>query len=531
MEWGSLAIRRSTRCCRAAGHSASLVLALALPFALGQNSSRAVSGSVVDASTGQPVGHALVRLGQRAMLTDPEGHFTFQRVEQSQVAASAMKPGFSFTQAPGDPTEISIQPDTLVNPLVLRLYPEALLLGTVTDANGAPIRNLAVSAMRVVNQEDGRRWLMEGVAHTNARGQFRLGVPAGDYNVETKYLKLSPRQALLPTGAPETAGEHALVLHSGDQVSADLHPVSAPLVDVVARVDGESVKDISQLNAVSESGRRFSVPFSPSGTAEIQMTLPAGIYTLEVKHHGFGGDGSDLANINVTQPEASPLAVALHFAPVAPVPVEIRIDDASMAAATGNGRGQYVPSATSLGLSLEPLNSSSNSTESLRPVQRSNDASFVAPAGRYRLRARASGGWYVVSAISGGNDLFSHELLVAAGAASLPIQLVVSNQMASVKGTLMVNGQGAQGWIYLRAMYPSATPLRTLRSGVDGTYSIASLPPGTYDAYALSRRYLFDPYDPDALASYSNHMAPVTVQAGEQAKVDLELVTDAEMKP
>jgi hypothetical protein len=539
MEVASLAIRGRTRLSLAAAIVAWISLVSAPPTAFGQIFPAAkpsfpvtVSGTVVDALTGQPIGHALVKLGQRAMLTDSEGHFSFPRVDPVPTNASAMKPGYSFTQAPGDAQEISIPQESLADPLILRLYPEALLVGTVTDEDALPLKNVRVTALRGANEEDGHRWLAVGVAHTNARGQFRLGVPAGDYRVASEYLKLSPQKALLPAGLPASTGEPPLHIRSREQASTDLHPVTAALVEVLARADGESVRDLSQMNAVSQSGRRFPVAFSPTDSGEIQMSLPVGTYTLEVKHRSFGSEGSDLASINVTQPGTQPLPVTLHFAPVASVPIEIREDDASIAAANANlGRGQTAPTASTLGLTLEPLDGTASDNEPLRPIQRYTEASFVAPAGTYRLRARTNSGWYITSATAGGNDLLSHELLVAAGAASLPIQIVVSNQTATLKGNVKAGDQPAQAWIYLVATYPSATPLLTLHSGKDGTFSTTLLPPGSYNAIAFSHRNLFDPYDPDALANYTTRLTNVTVQAGEKASLDLELTPDAESKP
>jgi hypothetical protein len=490
-----------------------------------------VSGSVIDALTGQPVGHALVKLGARAVLTDSEGYFSFQQVDQNLTSVSALKPGYSFTQSPSDARELFLQPDALAEPLVLRLYPEALIVGTVTDEDALPIRNVRVTALRSANEEDGHRWLIAGVAHTNARGQFRLGLPSGDYRVESEYQTLTPQSALLPAGLPASASEAPLHLRSREQASVDLHPASAALVDVLARVDGESVLELSQMEAASSGGERFPVAFTPSGTGGIQMSLPVGTYTLEARHRGFGGDASDSATVSVTPTQAPPLTVALHFAPVAPIPIDIRSDDASSEALIQSfGHGQTTPGVAALGLTLEPLSGGAPGTEPLRPIQRFAEASFVAPAGAYRLRCRTNRGWYITSATLGGDDVLGHAILVAAGAASVPIQIVVSNQTASLKGIVRVGDKPAQGWVYLLATFPTATPLITLHSAADGTYSTTFLPPGSYKAIAFSHRTSFDPYDPAALASYASHLTTVTVQTGEKASIDLEMLTDAEMK-
>ncbi len=489
-----------------------------------------VAGSVVDATSGQPVPHALVKLGQRAVLTDTQGQFSFARVESSLVSVSAAKPGYSFTQLPGDATERALQPNVLANPLLLRLYPEAVLVGTLTDEDGAPIRNVPVKALRGAVEEDGRHWVTAGLTHTDARGQFRFGVPAGDYRVESDYVRISPHLALLPASFPGSSapGEHAIHVKSRDQTPVDLHPTHAQIVDVVARVDGEAVKDLSQLTAHSGSGLSFPIEFTAAGPSEIDMSVPVGNYVVEAKQNVFGTNSWDLAILNVTPPEHSPLAATMHFAPVAPVPITLRVDEAAIAAAGGGGVA--VPNQSALGLSLEPTQTFEDS-EPLRPVSRSDGSIFVAPAGSYRLHARPGGTWYVVSANAGGVDLLRQDLQVAAGSGAMPIALTVSRLTASLRGTTNVGGKPAACYVYLVSLSPSASPVFPLHSGPDGTYSTASLPPGSYNAIAFTSRRALSGDDPSALADYQANVGSITVQAGEKAKLDLEAVPDADVKP
>src|SRR5689334_12029450 len=58
-----------------------------------------LEGTVVNADTGRPIPHTLVKIsnlagGPRAMLTGPEGEFSFDKLAKGTVAVEARKPGF-----------------------------------------------------------------------------------------------------------------------------------------------------------------------------------------------------------------------------------------------------------------------------------------------------------------------------------------------------------------------------------------------------------------------------------------------------
>lgn len=488
-----------------------------------------VAGTVVDALSGQPIFRALVRLGQRAVLTDTQGHFTFPAVDSSDLSITATKPGYSFTLSANDALAIALRPETMANPVSLRLYPEALVKGTVTDAAGDPLPGLPVDAYRSVTDDSGRHWNHTGFTRTNSRGQYRLSIPGGDYRLQTGYAR-SSGGAILPATLPAASAiraEQSIPIHPGDQVTLDLRPPSAPLVDVVAHLEGGSLREISNLSAVLSNGTRFSVPFNPTGSSDLRMTLPVGSYVLEARRHNFGNDGFDQASITVASSQTGPLV--LHFAPVASLPIVLTVDDASANAMSTPGQAPIVPSVQSLGLVLEPLE---GGAPSIRPnLIRAGEASFVAPAGSYRLRGHPTRPWFIQSASFGGTDLLSHDLLLAAGSGSSPIQIVVSTQTASLKGNVTLNGKPMATTIYLIATSPSASPMVTLHSGADGTFNESSIPPGSYRAVAFESRHTLDPDDPDALSPFSTHVGSISLQSGDKSSLTLEAVPDAEAHP
>ena len=501
-----------------------------------------ITGTVLNAATSQPVYRALVRLNggqsQRAVLTDSEGHFTFGAVDPVQVSLSAQKPGFSFTSS-GEQSAIPVKPENFTEPVTLRIFPEAILKGTVTTSAGDPLPNISIEAHRTLSDENGgHRSATTAVTRTNSHGQFRLPVPAGDYRVESAFTRLTSVSAVLPTTYPppsDLAQTGTLHVRSGDQISFDLRPTIAPLIDTIIHVDQAGLHSLQDAEVIPAAGQPFPIPYTVSGSPEqIHMSLPAGSYTLQVRH--FLADGVDSARVDLSPTSTPPASVTLHFSPIANIPVETIIDAAAASAAASAGQILNPPNPNSLGLTLEPTGASAAQiAETLRLTQHFSEGtstiSFTAPPGTYRLRARPGNNWFVSAATNGGNDLLTHDLLVSSSAAATPIQITVSNQYATLKGNLTLDGKPASAWIYFLATTPTATPILMLRSSEDGTFTDTVVPPGTYRVIAFSHRHPLDPDNPESLAPYSTHISSVTVHAGDIPSLTLEAVPDQDILP
>jgi hypothetical protein len=530
---------------------ATLLIAAALPLLLAlpafaqlpsatpiPTTPQTISGTVTNAISGQAVFRALVRLtgsgNQRAMLTDSLGHFSFAEVTPgATLNLTAIKPGFSFAQNPGDPNQLTLTPDSFADPVQLRVFPEAILKGTVISPEGEPVPNIEITAFRSILDNTGRHWMYAARARSNTHGQFRLPVTAGDYSVETGFHSTSSSSAILPTILPQAGASLAtqtIRVRSGDQLELDLHPPFAPLVSVNAHLDRDA-GEIGSLTAILRDGTSFPVFFNVLDDSDIRLNLPPGNFVLQTRHRGFGGDAVEQASISVAA-SSTPTTTSLQFAPVAAIPIDISIDSAALSAATAAGQTLDIPNPRLLGLLLDPDDSvPSLGSDQVRPVDRRNEpTSFVAPPGNYRLRSSA-GTWYVLSATYGGSDLLSHDLLVTPGTGVTPLQIVVSNQTASLSGNVTLDGKPASCWIYLIASSPSTAPSMTLRSGSQGTFNDTYLPPGSYNIIAFAHRHPIDPTDPKALTPYATHVGSITLQPGDKPSLSLEAVPDSEIQP
>src|SRR5579864_9599269 len=162
-------LRSLARFCRSTIRISSVLWICLVAFAQGFSGSPtstasakySISGTVVNAVTGEPIRHALVQtyIGTgRTALTDGSGQFEFHDLPPGQTSINVRKPGFfDESQVPSlsrVPEMANIGPDT--RPLLLKLLPEGVIYGRVQGANRKPIENLRVNLFttRVV---DGRR--------------------------------------------------------------------------------------------------------------------------------------------------------------------------------------------------------------------------------------------------------------------------------------------------------------------------------------------------------------------------------------
>jgi hypothetical protein len=494
-----------------------------------------VLGQVINAATGAPVPRALVRLNNRAVLTDHDGKFRFDQNTASSANVLVSKPGFSATTELQDGGNVFLQGAQMGVPLELRLYPDALLTGTVLGPDGAPLPRIPVSAVRSFYDDNGHRWATVGQDQTDSHGNFRLPEPAGEYRLETRYTPLdrTTGQAVLPVSVPgegsssgSQVSSQVIKVHAGEELHFELRPAVSPTHTVTAITESAGGRDFVRISARASNGSTLQVNPQMNGPGgETKIQLPPGTYTLTARRNS--PDNPEQAETRVTVADHDISGVVLQYAPLPSIPVELIVDSS---ATSDNGQPPTLPQ---LGLALEsdqPDPERGDST--LRPTMR-RDQSFVftAPPGRYHLQGRNTGVWYVKSARYGDADLLQEDLVVVPGAAGTPLRVVVSNLTGSLQGTVNLNGSPAACWVYLISTSPNVQPVVALRSTSSGSYTAAHLAPGSYQAIAFERRRSANYRDPASLAPFSSYVHSVTVNAGDKPTLNLEAVPVAEVVP
>ena len=508
------------------------------PFSLAQQlspssgfASTTLSGRVVNAVTGLPVPRALVRFSDRALLADHDGRFEFDQLTDASGNLQVTKPGFAMTIDPSDSPNMFIQLDEAHSPLELRLYPEALLTGTISAPNGEPLAHINVQARRSSYDESGHHWFPVASAQTDTHGQFRLPVPAGDYKLQTNYVPHNQdlAEAVLPVSLPTEDSQNispSIHLHSGEEQHFDLHPNLRRTFSVTLAVDSDLDRAYPIITARTTQGSTFSLRPTPTPLpGQLRVDLPSGSYMLTAR---IGtADEIQIAETNVTVADHDLAGVVLRFARTPTIPVELEID----AAATSDNATPPVLAQFGISLQSSYPDSEIGFERAQLVTHRDAPSTLNVQPGTYRLQARNSNEWYIESAGYGASDLLRQNLVVTPGSGGIPIRLLVSNQTGSLQGTVRLNGKPASAWVYLISTTPSVSAVTTLRSNADGTLMQPHLPPGNYQAIAFERRHSVDFADPATIAPFAAQVQSVSITAGNKLMLNLNAVPQSELQP
>lgn len=177
-----------------------------------------VSGTVVDALSGQPLGNAWVDMlglsalpagpfssavpGHYQTNTDSGGHFVLPQLYPGQYVLSCgllayVAQNYGQKGKRWSPGRLTLQPGEKMTGLVIRLVPTAVIRGHVTDESGNPMQwgTTSVVAFRIGYDNEGNKQAMvvgpSAPAWGLGPGEYRLfGLPPGKYYLEAYYRPL-----------------------------------------------------------------------------------------------------------------------------------------------------------------------------------------------------------------------------------------------------------------------------------------------------------------------------------------------------
>ena len=493
--------------------------------------STVLDGIVLNATTNQPVYRALVQAGSSTVLTEHDGKFQFNASAGTSEMLRVTKPGFYGGQDQGSSAK-RVTFGATADPVKIYLFPEGLITGTLTAPNGDPVSGVYVQALRKTGDETGSAWMVAGQGSSNADGQFRLALGAGDYVVETHYMadQFARQHAMMPTMAPDSgsgseSAQSTIHLESGAEQHLDLRPQLLPTHEVHIRIDG-TTQSFPQLEAYLSNGLSFFPALRQSGTpGEFIATMPTGSYVLTL--NGGDRDTGSYARSAVNVEDSDTVAVIMHVTRSLPIFVDLTID--SSASATSDNTPVSIQQ---LGLHFVRTTQGApqmNAHNIYLRAGRNEAANFTLLPGTYRLLAQPLSNWFIASATIAGTDLLAHDLDVEAGETSAPLRIVVSNHTAGIKGTVKLDGSPAgSSWVYLVATTPGVTPIISIAASPDGSFSRPSLPPGSYRAVAFETGRSEDFSDVATLSRLTPYLKSFTVAAGETAALDIDAVPTVE---
>jgi hypothetical protein len=505
--------------------------------------------------------------------TDTDGNFVFEDIDPGRFSLSAERTGYVRTmygsKGPNLPaTPLTLSASQKMTGVLIKMTPQALIAGKVTDEDGDPFPGCIVQLYRVTWNQ-GRKQLqpMSG-SSTLPDGTFMIGgLAAGKY-----YLGATNNQMRI-TGMRERNGrkepqEAYVTTYYPNALEA---PQAAPIevtagIDLrgieirmrkarVFRIAGRAVHSsgastsgaVLMLNSVNDL---FSFNRQPSfirdkeGAFEFSYVLP-GSYFIQPQPGGVrSSDGSgplpmlgrlavtvgneDIDNLVMTLGPGVEISGQFTLDGVGPLNAEAR---AKLASAT-NGSGSTTPGGAGRQLALQLLAAEGISFNAPNS-QNKDDGSFVMKSispERYRMTPIGlPEGCYVKQIRYGGQDVTRSLLDLTAGSGG-QIEIVLSPNAAQISGTVRnEKGEVAKDiavtvWQPVDGQPGVQEFFRSLRTDQNGSFKVTSLPPGDYRVIAWEQVEPGMANDSDFRSKFESKATAVKLQENSRETVEPKLL-------
>jgi Carboxypeptidase regulatory-like domain len=498
-------------------------------------------GTVINSVTGEAIRGALVQIyfnGQSSMLTGPDGKFQFAGLPPGQSTIMVRKPGF-FSEDDFEPNArgqhlATTGPNS--SPVVLKLVPEGVIYGRISDEDGEPIEGLPVELLAQHLQNGKKIWDRRPEAITDEDGNFRIAeLQPGDYFLSAgpsrnpvalpAQLSQSGAQGIplvyYPVGS-ELAAAAPIPITPGKKVEINLTLSAQPFYRVSGSINGYAPNQPVNLQLRNSAG--LPLPYnwrfdSANGAFRING-VPAGAYTL----HADVSDGrgnSLTASVPLTV-NADRSGLHLILLPTVTIPIRMSV----IASRTGAERfweqENYFPAyvqlvARNAGLFELRYGSQQVGERGAASLELQN----IAP-GTYSVEINPNGPLYVKSAMSGTINLLESDLSLAPGTSPQPIEITLRDDVAFLSGTVSLENRPLNATVLAFSEHTSIPPrIQPTYSG--GNFQLSAIPPGTYKILAVDHPDRLEYANPEAVKKYLSKAREVTLSPEQSAKIDLEL--------
>jgi hypothetical protein len=516
-----------------------------------------LSGTVVNSVTGEPIRKALVQLyfsQKRSTFTDENGHFQLDGIPAGSYSISPQKPGY-FSQQELQRGAQPVKVGRNAGPAVLKMTPEAVINGRVTNTAGVPLERLSVTLNFVEVREGRRHWDFKGSAITDEDGRYRFaGLRPGGYYIGAAPYTLSAETALdndkppktgypgmYYPGSPDLASASSIQLNGGEHTEADFSLQEVPVYVVSGTVSGYAANQGVGIQILDQSGVQVDhgVEFSPENGRFDVRGLAGGSYTVRA----FSSAGP---NESLRAESQFHLAGDLHnlhlgLAPAPSIPVVVQMEPVSQRHNHPASPARNPGSGPPVSVRLEPdgpgrtqAYSAFDSAQSRQTLSIRN----VEP-GQYAAIIDTRDGWYVSSAEYGQADLLTKDLTIVAGSPPSPLHVVLRNDSSSLAGTVSAPASFASQATIVAVPQDAVRAAVALgywepspdKNNTQAEFDLDGLAPGEYLVYAFDHVENLEYNNREALQNYSSQAAHVTLAPDQQTKVTLELIQVAESNP
>jgi hypothetical protein len=529
-----------------------------------------VQGTVVNSISQAPLNKVTVVLqfaggpkgSSFATETKSGGKFQIEHVPPGKYSINAQRPGFSLQREgpPGTPAKPLVVEGGQDVAVVVKLEPQCVVTGKVTDADGDPLRNASVVAMRYM-YVGGKRTLNQAAsAQADDRGEYRLfGVPPGKYYIQASnsrgdFISMDGNSARFsvetqaldaPTYYPGTtvsAEASALNLAAGGEARGiDIRLGKQPVFHVRGTMPAPPRPPAPPPRPVTGTGLRISqttvgmrgggvnlqlladsprmnmggFPMSMSesnGLASFEFSgVPAGTYTLSATR---SEDGHTLhARESVVVSGSDVGGLSLNFVPAFDVTGKIVFE------------GDPVGKLETMRVRFGPPGNTRGMAVPIGQVQA--DGTFVAhdvQPERFEINLNTPATAYLKTLKVGSQALPGHEVDFTHGPAV--ITLVIASDFANIDGVVKDEKGEPVPNVRVTAI-PAVSDINLSRfafTDENGNYKMARVVPGVYKMFAWDKVEVGAPQDPEFRKPYEKQGQELRVESSAHKTVDLTVV-------
>lgn len=514
-----------------------------------------VEGTVIS-QAGEPLNRATVRLemidgpqGQSSYssTTDDAGKFTIEGPRPGSYTLYATKTGFllgsygaRMPASSGAPIVLSEGAE--IRNLEIKLVPQGIIRGRVTDQDGEPVRHGRVRLLNVVYSR-GRTFLATRVlTTTNSLGNFVITpIPPGRYYLSAEVTEQSPDvepgMGDVTTYYPNAldAGGAATIGMAGGSRLEDfnLRLRRERVYSVTGKVmwNGALVKDPIIVFVTLPGRHPFSSLQTKDGSFRMRDQLP-GQYVLQAATSGPVGRGtgtlSGKLEFTIKDSNLDGLVLALEQGVAVSGVLKLNGSD---------WQSQFNQPAGTTGapapVSRPTVRLTAEESADRLDADANDDGSFKfqpAGAGRYLLNVMGlPKGAYVKSARYGTLDVTRAPLQI--GGAGAPLEIDVSLKGATVTGALSgdkgepLRGISVTAWPKIPNLGDSALGVRGVMTDQKGTFTISGLAPGEYYVAAWEEIDFGLLWELSFLGRFTGEATGVKLDEGSQTSVTVKLIT------
>jgi hypothetical protein len=513
---------------------ASLLLAFS-PVLGAQNTSSAsfsISGTVVSASTGSPLGRAEVTLSTAVpngsqiaeAITSENGGFRFDRLEAGNYRLEGSRRGYiaaGYQEHDGFYTGVVAGPGLDTSGLRLALEPTAVIGGTVTDESGEPVAGARVRLFLQDQRNGEERTVGTQTEMTDDSGAYEfLRVRAGTFYVS---VSATPWFAFHPGPKTDPSGNLLPV----DQQPRSPLDVAYPTTFYENGTDSDSATPITV-----KAGDRVEVDFSLHAVPaiHIQVRLPPpvegrGMPMPQLAQQAFGADEySNATQFTAGTPSGGMVADFSGIAPGHYVLRQFGVQGESTGTATvdltTNQTVDLASTASGVDISGKIAEASGNV---LAPQTRVSLESVESSEARYSVVAAGDGIFHFHSVAAGSYDVHVSSLdgatvvlqMLASGAEAQGNRITVAGQPVLLAATLARGATTVTGFArqnnkrtggVMILLVPRNAALHDLyrrdQTDTDGSFRLDRVVPGDYTLVAIDNGWTLEWARPEVMAPY-----------------------------